>query len=399
MWLVKHVARGSRTSDWRGYALIACIALLALMLAGTSWSARQSSVERIDAEQRQGHTLQVLLHSERLRTGALQMMRGERGYLLTDDTGFLVPYHEGKAQAFQALGQLAALTEGTRAQRVKVAQLEGHLAKLDALLATMIDQQETGRHDEAVFYVRKGLGRGAIDLILQDLDSLESTERQLLAERTEAAQQRALANERYQYVLALVGLALLVLAVASALFVRRAVAAEATVRRELENLAATDPLTGLPNRRSFFEALERSVQRIARDDGSDLCLAIFDIDHFKQVNDRFGHPAGDAVICEAANRAVSALRSRDIVARIGGEEFAVILPAAALPAAQNLCERLREAVALSPVTAGNQIIPFTVSVGVAQLRAGDDADRLLARADAALYNAKNEGRDRVCLAA
>ena len=399
MWLVKHVARGSRSSDWRGYFLIACVALLAVLLAGASWSAWQSGKERAQARDRQIHTLEVLLEADRLRTASLQMMRGERGFLLTDDEIFLKPYHAGKQEAEAALPRLARLTADNAEQQLRIGRLEKDFDTLEQVLGIMIEQQRTGRHDEAVYYVKQGNGREAIESIMAELDGIAATERRLLAERSVAATNRARSNELYQYILALVGLALLILAIIATFSVRRALTAEADARRELQQIALTDALTGLPNRRSAMEALERSIARVKKDPARKLALAIFDIDHFKQINDRFGHPAGDEVIREVGVRALDALRKRDLVGRIGGEEFAVILPAAEIETARQLCERLRLAVAKKPVRAGDAIIPFTVSIGAAELRKGEDLDRLMARADAALYEAKAGGRDKVCLAA
>lgn len=399
MWLVKHVARGSRKSDWRGYFLIACITVLALLLAGASWSAWKSSIERTQAEEWQVHTLEVLLESDRLRTASLQMLRGERGFLLTGDEEFLEPYDEGKAEAEAALPRLATLTRDNAEQQIRIGRLEKEFDQLNLVLSAMLEQERTGRHEEALFFVKQGNGREAIESILGELDGIEATERQLLAERTAVAGERATSNERYQYALAILGLALLALALLATIYVRRALSAESEARRELQRFASTDALTNLPNRRSLMEALGRSIERAAKDRARKLALAIFDIDHFKQINDRFGHPAGDEVIREVGVRALDSLRKRDLVGRIGGEEFAVILPAAELQTARDLCERLRTAIAEKPVRAGDAIIPFTVSIGVAEFGEGDDMDRLMARADKALYEAKSGGRDKVCLAA
>lgn len=145
--------------------------------------------------------------------------------------------------------------------------------------------------------------------------------------------------------------------------------------------------------------MERSILRAGNDPGRKLSLAIFDIDHFKRINDRFGHPAGDDVIREVAVRALDSLRKRDLVGRIGGEEFAVILPGADLHTAAEACERLRAALAVRPIRYKDAIIPFTASIGVAEFTVADDLDHLMTRADAALYDAKTSGRDRVALAA
>ncbi|MDG5748532.1 diguanylate cyclase [Qipengyuania sp. XHP0207] len=399
MWLINSVARRSRGSGWRAYFLIACVALLAVLLGGASWSAYRSSVERNVAEAWQVHTLEVLLETDRLRTSTLQQIRGERGYLLTGDANFLRPYESGRQASIEAREKLAALIADNAEQTARLRAMDDEFSRLGEVLEAMIEQQQDGRGAEAIAYVRRGADREAIEAILSGLEQIEATERQLLADRTEAAQQRARENELYQYGLALVGLSLLVLAMVTSFHVRRALDAEAEIRRELLRSAATDPMTGLPNRRSFMEALARSLARADADPSRDLCIAIFDIDHFKRINDRFGHPAGDAVICEVGARAHDALRKRDLVARIGGEEFAIILPKANLDGALAVCERLRMTIDGQPVRHGDAIIPFTISIGVAEFQRGDDMDHIMARADGALYEAKTGGRNQVRIAA
>lgn len=171
-----------------------------------------------------------------------------------------------------------------------------------------------------------------------------------------------------------------------------------TQRDQLQLLATHDPLTGARNRRAMNEELKIAMASHRRHSDS-YGLLVMDLDHFKQINDRFGHPAGDEVIREVARRASESLRKRDLVGRIGGEEFAVIFPQADLETAAMVCERLRLGIAHSPVVHGDAIIPFTASVGVADFQPGDDLDHLMARADAALYEAKTGGRNQVRRAA
>jgi len=170
------------------------------------------------------------------------------------------------------------------------------------------------------------------------------------------------------------------------------------VRAELGRLVATDALTGLPNRRHFQEALDAEMARVQRYGGS-FSLALLDLDGFKGFNDRYGHPAGDAVLCELARAIRGHMRASDRVARLGGEEFAVILVGTGKTAARGVVERLRAAVAeldlghLSALGCG-----ITTSIGVAA--APDDAEyaaELVRRADEALYEAKARGRNCVVL--
>jgi diguanylate cyclase (GGDEF)-like protein len=160
-------------------------------------------------------------------------------------------------------------------------------------------------------------------------------------------------------------------------------------------LAATDELTGLANRREFMRRLEEEYVR-ASGYGTPLALAIFDIDHFKHVNDRHGHGGGDAVLRAIAASAIGVVRAGDLVARLGGEEFAVLMPGAPADAARSLSERLRLTVEHLRCA---EDIAVTVSVGLAMFRAGMSADELLVAADRALYAAKADGRNLLRLAA
>jgi two-component system, cell cycle response regulator len=171
-------------------------------------------------------------------------------------------------------------------------------------------------------------------------------------------------------------------------------------RRSL-SLALTDELTGLYNRRYLFAHLDELIGRVNHD-GTGAALLLFDIDHFKQVNDTHGHAAGDDVLRELAARAANTVRSVDLVARLGGEEFVVVMPETRLAIAATVAERLRLAVASEPfvVRANGEGLHITVSIGVTTAIAdGDDRGRLLKRADDALYDAKAAGRNRVTVRA
>lgn len=161
---------------------------------------------------------------------------------------------------------------------------------------------------------------------------------------------------------------------------------------KLAHVAATDGLTGLWNRRHFEQLLAAEVDRAGRY-GQPVSLLLFDIDHFKAINDTCGHQAGDAVLCELAELVRARVRRSDTVTRWGGEEFTVLMPGAALVGALEAAEKLRADVEAHPFAGGLKV---TVSVGVAQWAgAAERADRWIARADQALYEAKRAGRNRV----
>lgn len=172
------------------------------------------------------------------------------------------------------------------------------------------------------------------------------------------------------------------------------------IRRQWERAASTDYLTGLPNRRTLVEmGLKRFEQARTSVASSGFGLAIVDIDHFKRINDEHGHEMGDVALKHVAGRLQSACRGAELPARQGGEEFVVLFDNLQLHDAPAAGERLRQAVAQAPFTAGDLVLPLTVSIGLAVLRADDTHfDSLLRRADEALYVAKATGRNRVEIA-
>jgi len=163
---------------------------------------------------------------------------------------------------------------------------------------------------------------------------------------------------------------------------------------QLEELATTDALTGAWNRRKFNDLVSGEIERAQRY-GKPLSLFILDIDHFKHVNDTYGHDVGDAVLRELAAVVRAQMRAVDQFARWGGEEFVVLSPEVPVAGCAELAERARVAVAAHVFPAVGTV---TVSVGVAALQSGDTADALFSRADGALYAAKESGRDRVVTA-
>ncbi len=161
---------------------------------------------------------------------------------------------------------------------------------------------------------------------------------------------------------------------------------------ELDRMTRTDALTGLFNRRHLDQELIRQYS-IAYRNCTPIAVLLLDIDHFKNVNDTYGHPAGDFVLQEFGRRLGAEVRAGDIAGRWGGEEFLVVLPGADLPAALTAAERIRLAVCRAPVVLNGTQIPITVSGGCA-LGPLDTPEELVARADAALYEAKVGGRNR-----
>jgi len=162
---------------------------------------------------------------------------------------------------------------------------------------------------------------------------------------------------------------------------------------KLYEMATTDELTGLRNRRSFMESARQELERALRY-GHYFSMISFDLDHFKKVNDSWGHAVGDAVLQHMANLLKDNLRDVDIPGRIGGEEFSVLLPNTSLENGVLLAERLRREVEKSPAMYEGKEISYTVSLGVTVYREGvSSVDELLKAADEALYEAKSKGRN------
>jgi len=170
---------------------------------------------------------------------------------------------------------------------------------------------------------------------------------------------------------------------------------QVNIRSRLKVLAQTDTLTGLFNRRTLFEK-GQALTDSAKQTNGDLSVLILDIDHFKDINDNYSHEIGDIVIANVANLGNEAMRSNDILARIGGEEYAALLPGASIDEAKAIAERLREKVE-QLIIKESRSLRVTVSVGVANIhQVTPNIDILLAAADQALYQAKRKGRNKVC---
>ncbi len=174
-------------------------------------------------------------------------------------------------------------------------------------------------------------------------------------------------------------------------------AALVETQEALAHQATHDPLTGAMNRRAIIASLEKDLERTFRE-GTTLGIGLLDIDHFKHVNDTYGHQTGDDVLCELVRTIDSSLRKYDSLGRIGGEEFVVVMPGKAGASCVTQFERLRATIEATKMKSRTGDLSITVSVGVACAHPEANIDDLLAKADEALYQAKSGGRNRVMLA-
>lgn len=171
---------------------------------------------------------------------------------------------------------------------------------------------------------------------------------------------------------------------------------EAQYHETIYQMTISDGLTGAYNKRFFLEALDKELSRSKRYQRP-LCIVMTDIDHFKFINDTYGHLAGDTVLKEVSQILRRELREEDIFARFGGEEFAIILPETSIEAARLLVDRMRLIVKAKPIGSENQAIEVTFSAGIAERKDSDTVDAIISRADERLYRAKRSGRDQVII--
>ena len=358
----------------------------------------RSTSQHQQAERWYVHTLDVLIETGELRSSAYAAQRGERNYLLTGDRRFLRYFEDGKRQTFAAVAKLGVLTADNPGQRERLAALQRELTDYYVLLGRASDLEAQGRRDELLAMVRKDSGSG-FDSVLRSIGAIEKSENNLLATRKldmNVADQRV---ATHGYGLIAIGFIVLSSMAMVGVLAIRAQARATRAAADLHRIANTDALTGLANRRCFFEALEAEAERSEQSDAP-LWVTILDIDRFKRINDSHGHPAGDEVLRSVAAIVRQAIRSSDLVGRIGGEEFGVLMPKTTRAQAEMVSERLRLAVANTPFELpSGKVIEVTLSAGLAVRAKGEDSTHLLSRTDIALYMAKKDGRNLVRLAA
>lgn len=389
-------ARDRKRRQWVGFgALVLLVVLLLALVASTMNQARI----RKAAEAQHVLTQEMLLASSKLQLSIHAAGRAVRGYMITNEARTLLPFVRERSAGRLLVARLDALASDKPDRRAQVIAAGAELEAMYAMGDQLIAMQQNGARDVAIERLRSGRTEQRMATLLSHIDDLAEAE--IDAQRMHA--DAASAADRRQEILtySLAGLALVFLGIAGMIGVG---AARAHVRAialsaRLHYIASHDELTGLLNRRSFFQALQRERDLAARGDRP-LAVAIVDIDYFKRINDSHGHRAGDIVLKDVAALLTDTLRSTDLVGRIGGEEFAVLMPDTEIAAARTICERLRRIVARAtvPLPSGVEAM-ITISTGIATFESDEDRDSLMGRADHALYAAKSGGRNQVRLAA
>ncbi|HYG47858.1 MAG TPA: diguanylate cyclase [Allosphingosinicella sp.] len=335
----RSVLRDARLRVW--LFVFPALAILTATLAALILNGHEATGQRREADRRYVQALDVLLATSEIKSAVNAAIRGERGYLLTNDRRFLGPYAESRRDIPRLFGRLRGLTGGNPRQSAGLERLRRRLASYYALLDHTIALAAAGRRDEAQRVVRQGLGKREVENVLREVGRIEAEERRLLALRRAIFARADGRSENYGMALAAAGLAMLILLVLSAIAALRANARADEATAELRRIATTDALTGLWNRRHLLERMEAEIGR-SRRGGRPLCVAILDVDHFKRVNDRHGHPAGDEVLRVLAALLRDAVRSSDVIGRMGGEEFAILMPETPGPGPARLRAASRE---------------------------------------------------------
>ncbi len=387
-----------------------------LLLSGMGFVSYRSTQQLVAAQRAVARSYQLVKELQALHAGLADAQTAQRGYLLTGQTRYLAPYQAAVPTIDKSLSALRQLTARDPQQQRSLARLQRLSAQQMALIHTTIALKRQKRFSPQAEAARIDEGKAVMDGVRTALAKMEAQEdRRLLGHRRQA-ERTADQTMRLIILASFLGVALVATVTVS---IDREVARDLAQRRradeeralaleELQHanerlavLAACDGLTGLANHRAFHERLEAEFQRALRE-RTPLSLLLLDVDRFKQFNDTFGHLAGDEVLKTVAWRLEHEARGgnivggADLVARIGGEEFAVVLPQTDAVAAWLVAERLRTAIESWLWTKR----AVTVSVGVATLAPADShpitsSSDFFAAADAVLYRAKGSGRNRV----
>lgn len=382
----------------KAHYFVTSIALLGTLLVGSSLVAWHSSQEQQRLSLANRETLHVMQSVDQVRLSALNTLRSQRNYLLTGDPGFLKTYRLGRLDVLQNLADLEAAIATNGIDRDLVDNLRSDTNAFLAKLGTVQALALQGERDRAIALVSNKRVQDGIAPIDAGVERILEGERNRLHSMTAHVDSVTTTLLRFIYLMSFTGLCLLLLAVLSAMALRRSFARDRNDRDELQKLAETDELTGISNRRELLTYLDRRIAEARRTD-TPLSFAMFDIDNFKRVNDSYGHAVGDEAIKHVVHQAQATVRLNDRIGRMGGEEFGIVLPKSSETNAYAVCERMRGRLKDQPFAIGEERLAVTISTGIAALTDQDDAASLIERADKALYEAKRNGRDQVKLAA
>ncbi len=349
--------------------------------------ARQDA-RTLAAQQRERHADAIIESADSILIGLQNIETGQRGYLITGNLSYLEPYHRGTVSIDQRIRRLGRLLPATSVNATLIATMRTLAAQKIAEIDQTIRVRTKHGYNAAANIVRTNVGKQLMDMLRAELSGIRNQYHRVavyehvLVERRLRMTQIAATEFTVVLLVTLLGMYWRIVRV-----VRRGY----KLTDHLAHNAHNDPLTDLPNRGMFMNWLTYGLAQAQRMDGKAAVLFL-DLDGFKPVNDRLGHSAGDHVLCEVAQRFKQSARTGDMIARIGGDEFAVFIPAVlneSDPA--ELAHRLIEAMR-QPIVADGSVVYVGVSIGAAMYpRNGKSPETLLEAADQAMYRAKREG--------
>jgi diguanylate cyclase (GGDEF)-like protein len=378
------------------YEVKAAAAGLAVCLIGISAAVYRASTRLVENARWVAHTHDVLAQLEATAAGVTEAETDLRGFLLTDQESYLIPYSAALIQTRHRLEAVRKVTADSPGQQARIHKLEPlilhRLDLLDALLKI--------GHDQGFGAARRILtfdrGPEYIAEIRQGIQDMEHEEQEKLASRF--AQQQSGSRRLQWMVLLSCAAALFLLCVSLAVVLRDLSMVEAAFRTAKYRVAH-DVLTGLASRHSLMSQLDFAIAQ-ATQTGQPLSVCICDIDRFKSINDTHGHAAGDEILASFGKLVREGIRVGDVAGRLGGDEFCMVLPNTVADLAGPLIERLREQwESLEYRSPDGRPFSVTASFGVVQHSDERSAKALLNSADKALYRAKGDGRNRIHLVA
>ncbi len=376
--------------------------ILAVLSSGAiAFWAYQSTRHLIASSAWVTHTDEVLRELEGTLGAVTQAETAERGFILTGNDSYLQSHSQTVSEISDHLASLQRLTGDNSQQQNRLLRLRAEIDRKLAWQATVLNAMGKGGSAAADRLIATGEGQRIMETIREIIREMTTEEQRLLRQRTDKARADAALALRTVALFAVAAIFFLTVAyrlIMSDLDARHQVQRNLEIVQEQlratldaeQELARIDPLTGVANRRAFFEITEAERKRAERF-GHPLTIAYIDADNLKQVNDSLGHEAGDAVLKTAGDILRLQIRSTDAVARLGGDEFALLLPGADVAAAEQVLHKLQET--LLAEMEGHRW-PVTFSIGaVVFVRPYDSCNRMLAKADTVMYSVKTSGKN------
>ncbi len=388
-----------RTNPRVGILAGFAIAVVAVLYAANS--AYRNAENMIEASRQVAHTDEVGAELQGTLAAVTQSEASQRGFTITGDPSDLVQYREAESKSQYHLGRMRALTRDNPAQQKRVSALERVVQQKMAWQLHVVEVRQKRGGAAASAEVASGRGRALMAEVQQIVEEMQADEARSLDSR--ALQSEGIAARTLQTVTLFSCMVVLLLLYACNVILRD-LRLRQQVQQQLEQTqqqlrdaleteterARVDPLTGLANRRAFMEVLESERCRSSRY-RRPLTLAYLDLDNFKLVNDRYGHAEGDALLRTVAQLLSQSVRRSDTIARMGGDEFALLLPETGLAAAETALRNIRKKLAAAML---EKAFPVTLSVGsMTFLDFGMSLDSMLLAADRLMYEVKQHGKD------